>query len=1334
MWNCCLFIFTAALSLRSIRLQVRFFSVWTIVLSVWLVHAAVMHPQQLSAAEPERAGNTIRLPVTRDLWVSGVGAESNGNNGSAPRLKLKSIQEMSLLDFDFQALQGQTIERATLHVRLAGEERLWRVTVGSVAADWVEGTGSGYQVQAGSSTFARRQHPQIPWTLRNGLRGFSGYSDLTSITLGNSNSLWRMADAFPPDKQGWQRVAVDPDVIATCIAKLSHGVILFDDTGSEWTRSGERVKIRTFPNRFLHSRESNRDSAPYLSVTLAGEDRQAPAMPTELHGETRVADDVMLRLTWKTPADVGAAGVLGFHITLDGLPLTREFIPLAHRTGEMNEAEVPHIHDWLECAGSYQAQTSPTTENSAPPSRGTRETRPARAARVVKYTVSAVDRAGNIGPAAEGRVMIPPPPTFSLLSSATRADSTAAAPTKLDGNPAGTATISRAEKLGARCLTVVDIADTVLPRLQPVKPSSQAGAAAVPGDETAANGKPSFQFIPARSRGYADRNHLWDATSATVQLQSARQEIVSFQLLLGGIMRPVQASLTWQSPVARGAPKTLPTPKPLPTPIVRWGQLLTVPGPDGPVFDPVLPLADGRSRIAVGTARAAGDTLGLVCEVEVPPAAAAGRWLGELKLSSDQGELQLRVQLDVQDFALPAQLSFLPEMNCYGLPANELDYYRLAHRHRTVLNRVPYAQNGEIAAGCAPVLRDGHLDWSAWDRRFGPLFDGSAFADLPRASVPIECFYLPLHENWPTTMAAGYQGGYWADHAFTPEYRAAFVEMSKQFAEHLSQRGWHSTMFQGFLNNKVDFKVNGWSRASSPWLLDEPANWHDYWALRWFGLAFHEGVRQASPAARLAFRADISRPEWQRDSLDDVLDYNVVQGGAFHRYRSLVLNRKQKFKQTVVVYGGTSKPSQNRLQPVAWCWDSWLSGADGVLPWQTVGTDQSWQQDEDTCLFYPGGPIEQREPVVSLRLKAYLRGQQDAEYLALTARTLGVERLQLAEAVRELLQDWGVTWKAESHGTGAAVAEDAGRLEFRQLSSELLARVRAELMSRLVSAKPADVHPIADVRFPVRLPDDHPLRGGLVRRGDLPPPSDPSTVADEAARTATGMIPGKTTLSKTPGSSPAKPIISGGMAVTRTIQGRPRVADAIIDPQATQKNFGDVPRDLRLARAETGSVLLLKFDLQPLSIPSGATLRRAHASVFVWDPSSQGKMRVDAAPLLTAWEERSVTWQRPTASTTWKGPSFSIGKDTNTVLATATLEPDPKNDIVDPPREYRWEITELVQSWLEDPAKNHGLALIAVPDRAIDDGQHARVQIYGSEWRESQVTPKLTLEFIVPQK
>ncbi len=121
-----------------------------------------------------------------------------------------------------------------------------------------------------------------------------------------------------------------------------------------------------------------------------------------------------------------------------------------------------------------------------------------------------------------------------------------------------------------------------------------------------------------------------------------------------------------------------------------------------------------------------------------------------------------------------------------------------------VLNRVPYQQNGHVPQGNAPMWDGKRLDFAAWDARFGPL-DGSAFADLPRKNVPLELFYLPLHENWPTPIEPNYNGDYWADRAFPAAYRAAFVAATRR-AEHFAARGWNDTLFHGFLNGKNNSK------------------------------------------------------------------------------------------------------------------------------------------------------------------------------------------------------------------------------------------------------------------------------------------------------------------------------------------------------------------------------------------------------------------------------------------------------------------------------------------------------------------------------------------------
>jgi hypothetical protein len=994
------------------RPTVNNFITTLLVIAVWAVHTG-----RPAASQPRASSTqTVRLEVSRDAWVSEVGQEADGNNGGAPRLKLKSIQEMSLLDFDARLLVGRTLRSAALHLKKAGDEPLRRVTVSSVGAEWFEGTGSGYRVQPGGVTFRHRRHPDLPWSIGGG--------DLCHVVLGNGGTAWRMADASPPDADGWQTVPVDPRIVASRVAGLSHGFLAFDDTGSEWTRTGETFTFRLFPNRYVYSREQNRASAPYFTVELGPGDRRPPESPTNLRVEPATADlpPGEAVVSWVTPGDQGPAGTLGFLATLDGTALPRELIPLAALPGVRVEM---HLRDLKLSPGA-----------------------------TVKLSIRAVDGAGNIGPAASAG--------FRLSNRA---------PTPLPR------TRPASEDRGA----VV-----VLPRV--------AGAEVAILDELDKVNPVTGELIPGQPDGYLTANHLWNARDRKIELQAARNEFVAFQVLLRGDVpaASIKPELVFDGPAGRTIP-------------VELGRYHTVASRQGPMPDPIVPLSFASDR----TPRLKNQSLHV--EVYLPHGLAPGQYPGTLKLSGpaprpgsspgDDGTLQLAVSLRVWDFSLPDHLSFLPEMNCYGLPENERDFYRLAHRHRTVLNRLPYNQNGHMQDGCAPRWdsRRLTLDWSDWDRRFGPLLDGSAFQDLPRKRVPVDCFYLPLHENWPSPMDGNYNGDYWADRAFPEAYRRAFVSASRQVAAHLQAAGWTETLFQGFLNNKNNFKANGWSRGSSPWLLDEPASFQDYWALRYFARAFHEGINQAaapaartsarlqaasttasstsSSAPRLVFRADISRPQWRRDSLDGLLDDHVV-GSAMREYPRLVFERKRTLGEIVLEYGSTNPIDGSNVQPLAWCLDTWSLGADGIIPWQTVGTADSWKKADELALFYPapdrdlpGGSRSNavRMPIPSIRLKAYRRGQQDVEYLTLWSQLHAEPRWAVGRQVRAALSLAGTR-----RGTGLQGGEDAGRIDYGQLRPQDIWALRVAIGESLSQSRPAPKSKLVDFRTPRRDPDKLP--------------------------------------------------------------------------------------------------------------------------------------------------------------------------------------------------------------------------------------------------------------------
>ena len=912
---------------------------------------------------------TLRLAVTRDNWVSIVGSEADGNNGAAPQLKVKSYQEMSLIDIDPAALRGRVVRSATLHVHLSGPERLHRITVGGIGAEWAEGKGTGYDPRAAGASFHRRKNPDQPWTLFGG--------DLCHVILGQGGTSWRMADATEPDAQGWQAIPVDPSIVAARSAGISYGFLMFDDTGSEWTRDGEKFTLRHFPNRFVHSRNQNAAVAPYFTIARGPDDHAPPEAPAAVRSDAADLPAGEAFVSWTTPKDRGEAGTIGFFVSVDGKEIPRYLIPIAGTAGDRVKL---HLRD----LGGKPGQD-------------------------VALSVRAVDGAGNSGPAAPARVR---------LSSRVPKPLPAAHSAKV-GPPAAL------PRLGAIEVAVVDELD----KIQPV----------------------SVAMIPKQPDGYLARNHLWSASEKQIELHAARNEFVGFQVALRGAAINVRASLQFDDPSIR----------------TEVGQYHHISTSQGPLPDPIVP-ASASSEPAIADRKSSS----LYVEVYVPHTTKPGARTGKLTLTAGTQTISLTVNLRVWDFTLPDYLSFLPEMNCYGLPGNEREYYRLAHRHRTILNRVPYHQSGDVSPGCAPGWDGRQLEWRAWDTRFGPYFDGSAFSDLPRKGVPIERFYLPLHENWPSPIEGNYNGTYWADRAFTESYRRAFVEVSRQFAEHMNAKGWNDTLLQCFFNGKNDFKRNGWSRGSSPWLLDEPASFQDFWALRYFGTAFHEGVNQASPGrAKMVFRCDISRPEWQRDSLDGVLDDNVV-GGAFRQYRRLVLDRKRANAEIVLEYGGTNPVEASNVQPVAWSIDAWTLGTDGVLPWQTVGTDASWTKADELSLFYPPHAGYASGPVPSIRLKAYRRGQQDVEYLTLLSQVTNEPRWAVGSRVRDALQ-----LAAERQTTGG---EDAGRMNYGRLLPQDLWALRVRIGQALSDAHPPPQRRLVEFRTPKR--DLSRLNPGYVSR------------------------------------------------------------------------------------------------------------------------------------------------------------------------------------------------------------------------------------------------------------
>ncbi|MEY4133366.1 MAG: hypothetical protein RL592_1424 [Verrucomicrobiota bacterium] len=447
--------------------------------------------------------------------------------------------------------------------------------------------------------------------------------------------------------------------------------------------------------------------------------------------------------------------------------------------------------------------------------------------------------------------------------------------------------------------------------------------------------------------------------------------------------------------------------------------------PVGAFEDPLVAAANGR-----------------LLEFQIPKDARAGEHRGTLQVAGQEYAFTVHVW----NFTLPDRLSFVAQMNGYGMSDMSRDWFRLAHEHRLTLNMLPYGWTGRVTA--APKLRpDGSFDWQDWDKFLGPLLDGSAFADLPRGPVPTEALYLPLNENWPMAHERHFKGGYWIEHAYDDAYWQEFRAAAGNFARHFAEKGWHETTFEFYLNNKVYFKngKNGkpgnWKACSAPWIFDEPQHTQDFWAIRRFGLEYWEAVK-ASADVRMAFRLDVSRPEWQRDLLDGVSSVDVVSG-TLRDYPRRVVGRNRRDGKQTYMYGTVSKLGQPLAINAAWCAETWALGADGVVPWQTIGKKDALTKPDDLAVLYPGP----NGPLPSLRLKSFRAGQQLAEYLTMYAAASGQDRDAIGAAVLAL--------PGLRAGTIRTSADDAGSSAFGQEAGRSVTELRLRLGTWLDAQAPA---------------------------------------------------------------------------------------------------------------------------------------------------------------------------------------------------------------------------------------------------------------------------------------
>jgi len=183
-----------------------------------------------------------RLDCSADNSICIHPGERAENRGGSPRLRVKGIEHILVLDFDVAPLKGRVVEEARLWMLPAGEHKLKTMGVSTVAAPWKEK----------ECTF------NGPWP---------GGGDFHSVAFSRGGSIWTVRDARA-EKDGWLSLEIPPPIVHAMVERASHGIAVSDEKG------------QTMHNNDVFAREQS-GKTPYLVVK--SKPGKAPPSGAKLH-------------------------------------------------------------------------------------------------------------------------------------------------------------------------------------------------------------------------------------------------------------------------------------------------------------------------------------------------------------------------------------------------------------------------------------------------------------------------------------------------------------------------------------------------------------------------------------------------------------------------------------------------------------------------------------------------------------------------------------------------------------------------------------------------------------------------------------------------------------------------------------------------------------------------------------------------------------------------------------------------------------------------------------------------------------------------------------------
>jgi Glycoside hydrolase 123 N-terminal domain len=410
-------------------------------------------------------------------------------------------------------------------------------------------------------------------------------------------------------------------------------------------------------------------------------------------------------------------------------------------------------------------------------------------------------------------------------------------------------------------------------------------------------------------------------------------------------------------------------------------------------------------------------------DIWVPPDTTPGTYSGKATLESGGRHDTLGIRLKVHPAVVPEKDIVDMDHNSYDaswiaaqFPARvrqaggnffESDelfrlihtYHRIFYEHHGVFHQLGYGHAGRVTPEFAPALEgEGRkkriANWDLYDRHYGPLFDGTAFAGTRRGPKPIPFAYLPINPEWPASYL------WWGE----PGYETEFVNVVSEMERHCREKGWTQTHLEMFFNQKKRYKGFSWDG-------DEVRFPKDLSYFKGYGRLLKKALPADTPV-KFVFRADVSWDmEQQFKVLNGVVNMWTCGGGILSWYKGAPKMLRSR-GDIVWYYGGpprVTQPSASITELVlrAWVWDAmgfihWLAVSPGKDPWFHF-------DGGGTTLVYSGERFELPDPIPSVRLKIQRNAVQDLTLLDSFKDRLGLDQLK-GEATKRFNQSTPDQW------------------------------------------------------------------------------------------------------------------------------------------------------------------------------------------------------------------------------------------------------------------------------------------------------------------------------------